>query len=48
MKIADLVRRRPALWAGIAAGVAAVGTALVMALYANISTRMAEAREIGF
>jgi len=48
MKIADPVRRRPALWAGIAAGAAAVGTALVMALYANISTRMAEAREIGF
>jgi len=37
-----------ALWAGIVAAGSAVATVLVMALYANISTRMSEAREIGF
>ena len=44
MKIPD----RPALWAGIVACASAIGTVLVMALHANISNRIAEAREIGF
>jgi nitrite reductase (cytochrome c-552) len=37
-----------ALWAGIIAGGAALASVLVMALYANISARKAEAREISF
>src|SRR5229473_2766260 len=41
-------KSRPALWAGIIAGGAALATALVMALYANISERKAEARQISF
>ncbi len=41
-------KSRPALWAGIIAGSAALATALVMALYANISERKAEARQISF
>jgi nitrite reductase (cytochrome c-552) len=36
------------LWVGVIAGGAAIGTVLVMALYANISARKAEAREISF
>src|SRR5260370_9621159 len=38
----------PALWAGIIGGGAALASVLVMALYANISARKAEAREISF
>src|SRR5260221_5620148 len=41
-------KSRPALWAGIIAGGAALATALLMALYANISERKPEAREISF
>src|SRR5258708_11993361 len=41
-------KSRTALWAGIIAGGDARATALVMALYANISERKAEAREISF
>src|SRR5215467_12218765 len=40
--------RRPALWAGMIAAGGALATVLVMALYANISTRKAEARETSF
>ncbi len=42
------VKSRAALWAGLIAGGAAVAMGLVMALYANISTRKAEARETSF
>src|SRR5215467_12738160 len=41
-------KSRLPLWAAIIAGAAALATALVMALYSNISTRQAEAREIAF
>jgi nitrite reductase (cytochrome c-552) len=41
-------KSRLPLWAAIIAGGAALATALVMALYSNISTRKAEAREIAF
>jgi len=42
------IKSRPALWTGLIAGAAAVATALVMALYGNISTRKAEARQTSF
>src|SRR6516162_5333846 len=41
-------KSRPALWASMIAGGAALATVLVMALYENISTRKAEARETSF
>src|SRR5215831_2548946 len=41
-------KSRAALWAGLIAGGAAIATASVMALYQNISTRKAEARETSF
>src|SRR5919198_6010799 len=40
--------RRLMWWAAIVAGVSALGTVLVMALYTNISKRMSEGREIAF
>ena len=40
--------KRPALWTGMIAAGGALATVLVMALYANISTRKAEARETSF
>jgi nitrite reductase (cytochrome c-552) len=42
------ISRRLALWAAIVGGMSALGTVLVMALYANISKRMWEGREISF
>jgi nitrite reductase (cytochrome c-552) len=41
-------KSRAVLWAGLIAGGAAIAMALVMALYQNISTRKAEARETSF
>src|SRR5262245_15908543 len=41
-------KSRATVFAALIAGGAAIATALVMALYANISNRKAEAREISF